>query len=42
MNPIQRVNTIGGNAPAQAGAFVAEEARVPCTAEHSFYRAKKG
>jgi hypothetical protein len=29
---IQRVNTIGGTAPAEAGAFVGEEARVPYTA----------
>jgi hypothetical protein len=36
---IQRVNTIGGTAPAQAGAFVGDEARVPYTAEYYFYRA---
>jgi hypothetical protein len=36
---IQRVNTIGGTAPAQAGAFVGEEARVPYTAEYYFHRA---
>lgn len=36
---IQRVNTIGGTAPAAAGAFVGEEARVPYSAEYYFYRA---
>lgn len=36
---IQRVNTIGGTAPATAGAFVGEEARVPYSAEYYFYRA---
>jgi hypothetical protein len=35
---IQRVNTIGGTAPAEAGAFVGDEARVPYTAEYFFYR----
>ena len=35
---IQRVNTIGGTAPAEAGAFVGDEARVPYTAEYYFYR----
>jgi hypothetical protein len=35
---IQRVNTAGGNPPAQAGAFVGEEARVPYTTEYLFYR----
>jgi hypothetical protein len=39
---IQRVNTIGGTAPAEAGAFVGEEARVPYTAEYYFYRATQG
>lgn len=38
---IQRVNTIGGTAPAEAGAFVGDEARVPYTAEYYFYRAAK-
>jgi hypothetical protein len=38
---IQRVNTIGGTAPAEAGAFVGDEARVPYTAEYYFYRATK-
>ena len=36
---IQRVNTIGGTAPASAGAFVGDEARVPYTTEYYFYRA---
>jgi hypothetical protein len=36
---IQRVNTIGGTAPAQAGAFIGDEARVPYTTEYYFYRA---
>jgi Protein of unknown function (DUF3455) len=35
---IQRVNTLGGIAPAEAGDFVGEEARVPYTAEYYFYR----
>ena len=36
---IQRVNTIGGTAPAAAGAFVGDEARVPYSTEYFFYRA---
>ena len=35
---IQRVNTVGGNAPAAPGSFVGEEARVPYTTEYFFYR----
>ena len=38
---IQRVNTIGGTAPADAGLIVGDEARVPYTAEYYFYRASK-
>jgi hypothetical protein len=38
---IQRVNTIGGTFPAEAGAFVGDEARVPYTAEYYFYRASR-
>lgn len=38
---IQRLNTIGGNAPSEAGAFVGDEARVPYTAEYYFYRTAK-
>jgi hypothetical protein len=37
---VQRVNTIGGTAPATAGTFVGDEARVPYTAEYYFYRAQ--
>jgi hypothetical protein len=35
---VLRVNTIGGTAPATAGTFVGDEARVPYTAEYYFYR----
>jgi hypothetical protein len=38
---IQRVNTIGGTAPAEAGAFIGDEARVPYTTEYYFYRAPR-
>ena len=36
---IQRVNTVGGNAPTDAGDFVGEVVKVPYTAEYYFYRA---
>jgi hypothetical protein len=36
---IQRVNTVGGVAPAAPGAFAGEEKQVPYTAEYVFYRA---
>jgi hypothetical protein len=36
---IQRVNTVGGLAPADPGDFPGEIARVPYTAEYFFYRA---
>jgi hypothetical protein len=36
---IQRVNTVGGNAPATPGAFVGDEVRVQYSAEYFFYRA---
>lgn len=36
---ILRVNTLGGLAPAEAGTYVGEEARVPYTAEYYLYRA---
>lgn len=36
---IQRVNTTGGTAPAEPGASVGEERRVPYTAEYYFYKA---
>jgi len=35
---IQRVNTVGGLAPADSGDFVGEEVEVPYTAEYYFYR----
>ena len=35
---IQRVNTVGGNAPAQSGDFPGQEVGVPYTAEYFFYR----
>jgi hypothetical protein len=35
---IQRVNTVGGNAPANPGSVMGDEARVPYTAEYFFYR----
>ena len=35
---IQRVNTVGGIAPATPGTAVGQEARVPYTAEYYFYR----
>jgi hypothetical protein len=37
---IQRINTVGGNAPAAAGTVIGEEANIPYTAEYVFYRAK--
>lgn len=37
---VQRVNTVGGNAPAQPGSFNGEVARIPYTAEYVFYRSK--
>ncbi len=37
---IQRVNTVGGLAPADAGSFTGEEARVFYTTEYFFYRAQ--
>jgi len=36
---IQRVNTVGGNAPPDPGSFTGEVASVPYTAEYLFYRA---
>jgi hypothetical protein len=35
---IQRLNTVGGLAPATPGTVVGEEARVPYTADYFFYR----
>jgi len=37
---IQRVNTVGGLAPSQAGSFSGQEARVPYTTEYFFYLTK--
>ena len=39
MTYIQRVNTVGGNAPTDPGDFVGEVVEVPYTAEYYFYRA---
>jgi hypothetical protein len=36
---IQRLNTVGGNAPSTPGSVVGEEARVPYTADYLFYKA---
>ena len=36
---IQRLNTSGGNAPGEPGAFVGEVVEVPYTADYYFYRA---
>ena len=38
---IQRVNTVGGLAPTDPGAFPGEVKRVPYTAEYVFYRAHR-
>jgi hypothetical protein len=35
---IHRVNTVGGKAPAEAGLFVGQVARVPYAADYLFYR----
>jgi hypothetical protein len=35
---IHRVNTVGGNAPSEAGTAVGQVARVPYTADYFFYR----
>jgi len=35
---IQRVNTTGGKAPSEPGAFVGQVARIPYTADYFFYR----
>jgi len=37
---IQRVNTVGGKAPATAGSLTGQEVSVPYSAEYFFYRAK--
>jgi hypothetical protein len=38
---IQRINTVGGLAPAEPGEFVGEEARVPYSADYVFYRSHR-
>jgi hypothetical protein len=35
---IQRLNTVGGNAPTVAGTFIGEQKNVPYTADYLFYR----
>jgi len=35
---IQRINTVGGNAPLEDGTFVGQVARVPYSADYIFYR----
>ena len=42
VNFIQRLYTVGGNAPSVAGSVVGQEARSPYTAEYLFYRAPSG
>jgi hypothetical protein len=37
---IQRLNTVGGNAPSTPGSTIGQEARVPYTADYLFYRAQ--
>ena len=36
---IQRLNTVGGNAPSTNGTVVGQEARIPYTADYLFYQA---
>ena len=36
---IQRLNTVGGNAPSVAGTVIGQEAKVPYTADYLFYQA---
>jgi len=36
---IQRLNTVGGNAPSTPGSVVGDEAQVPYTADYLFYKA---
>lgn len=38
VNFIQRLNTVGGNAPATDGTVIGQEARIPYTADYLFYR----
>jgi hypothetical protein len=37
---IQRVNTVGGNAPSTPGTSIGEEARVPYTTDYLFFRSR--
>ena len=37
---IQRLNTVGGNAPSTPGSVIDEEAKVPYTADYLFYQPK--
>lgn len=37
---IQRLNTVGGTAPLQAGSFMGEMSSVPYTSEYLFYRSR--
>lgn len=37
---LQRLTTVGGNAPSQPGSIVGDEAQVPYSAEYVFYRAQ--
>src|SRR5690242_13602672 len=38
VNFIQRLNTVGGNAPSTPGSVVGQEARIPYTADYLFYQ----
>lgn len=39
VNFIQRLNTVGGNAPSTPGGVIGQEARIPYTADYLFYQA---
>ena len=39
VNFIQRLNTVGGNAPSTPGSIIGQEARIPYTADYLFYKA---
>lgn len=39
VNFIQRLNTVGGNAPSTPGSIIGQEARIPYTADYLFYQA---
>jgi hypothetical protein len=38
---IQRVNTVGGKAPAEPGEFLGQVARIPYSAQYYFYRGRR-